>query len=168
MLREYHAAMGELIVEHGGTLEHFAGDGMMVFFNDPVLQDDHVAARGAHGRRDARPVRRAGRRAGRSCGYELGFGVGIATGYATLGRIGFEGRYDYGMVGTAVIVASRLSSAAEAGQILLSPRSHAAVEELVEVEPVGELKLKGFSRPISPMNVVGLRAGVEAAAVKAS
>jgi class 3 adenylate cyclase len=92
-------------------------------------------------------------------GHDLGFGVGIATGYATLGRIGFEGRYDYGMVGTAVITASRLSTAAMPGQILLAPRSFAAVEGLVDVEPVGDLQLKGFSRPISPMNVVGLRRG---------
>ena len=101
-------------------------------------------------------------------GHILGFGVGIATGYATLGRIGFEGRYDYGMVGTAVITAARLSSAAAAGQILLSPRSHAEVDGLVEVESVGELTLKGFSRPISPMNVVGLREDVEAVPAKAS
>jgi adenylate cyclase len=167
VLREYHAAMGELIVANGGTLEHFAGDGMMVFFNDPVLQEDHVeravrmalAMRHRFGELGAAWTRR---------GYHLGFGVGIATGYATLGRIGFEGRYDYGMVGTAVITASRLSSAAKAGQILLSPRSFAAVDGLFEVEAVGELQLKGFSRPIEPMNVLGakeiesLRAAVEA------
>ncbi len=153
LLREYHAAMGELIVEHGGTLEHFAGDGMMVFFNDPVLQTDHVerAVRMAIAMRsmfDGLAARWA------KLGFELGLGVGIATGYATLGRIGFEGRYDYGMVGAAVIVASRLSSAAEAGQILLNPRAHAAVEELVEVERVGELQLKGFARPIPTVNVL--------------
>ena len=153
VLREYHKTMGELIVEHGGTLEHFAGDGMMVFFNDPVVQDDHVerAVRMSLAMRD-RFDDLAARWSKR--GHSLGFGVGIDTGYATLGRIGFEGRYDYGMVGTAVITASRLSSAALAGQILLSPRSHARVEDLVEVEPVGELQLKGFSRPISPVNVL--------------
>jgi class 3 adenylate cyclase len=96
-------------------------------------------------------------------GFELGFGVGIATGYATLGRIGFEGRYDYGMVGAAVIVASRLSSAAEANQILLNPRAHAAVEELVEVENVGDLALKGFLRPIPTVNVVAMRTAQVAA-----
>jgi adenylate cyclase len=89
-------------------------------------------------------------------GFELGFGVGIATGYATLGRIGFEGRYDYGMVGAAVITAARLSSAAEAGQILLNPRSHAAVERLIIGEEIGALQLKGFARPIPTVNVVGL------------
>ena len=158
VLREYHKAMGELIMEHGGTLEHFAGDGMMVFFNDPVLQEDHVeravrmalAMRGRYSELAAGWSKR---------GHELGFGIGIATGYATLGRIGFEGRYDYGMVGFAVITASRLSSAALANQVLLSPRSYADVEGLVDVEPVGEIQLKGFSRPIAPMNVLRMRDG---------
>jgi class 3 adenylate cyclase len=156
LLREYHAAMGELIVEHGGTLEHFAGDGMMVFFNDPVPQPDHVAraVRMAIAMRE-RFATLAARWS--KLGFELGLGVGIATGYATLGRIGFEGRYDYGMVGTAVIVASRLSSAAAAGQILLNPRAHAAVETLVLSESVGELQLKGLSRPLPTVNVLGLR-----------
>ena len=156
VLREYHAAMGELIDEHGGTLEHFAGDGMMVFFNDPVLQEDHVerAVRMAMAMRERFAILAAG---WSKLGFELGLGIGIATGYATLGRIGFEGRYDYGMVGTAVIVASRLSSAAEADQILLNPRTHAAVESLVVAEPVGELQLKGFARPIPAVNVVGYK-----------
>jgi class 3 adenylate cyclase len=155
LLREYHAAMGALIVEHGGTLEHFAGDGMMVFFNDPVPQPDHVAraVRMAVAMRDTFATL-AARWA--KLGFELGFGVGIATGYATLGRIGFEGRYDYGMVGAAVIVASRLSSAAEGGQILLNPRAYAAVEEIISAEPVGDLQLKGFARPLPTVNVIGL------------
>jgi adenylate cyclase len=156
MLRAYHAMMGALIVEHGGTLEHFAGDGMMIFFNDPILQPDHEfrAVRMAIAMRErfVELIREWTDR-----GYALGFGVGIATGPATLGRIGFEGRYDYGMVGQAVIVASRLSSAAAAGQILLTPATHGAVAQLVDVEPVGELHLKGFSRPIAPVNVRGLR-----------
>ena len=162
VLREYHAMMGALIVEHGGTLEHFAGDGMMVFFNDPVLQDDHVvrSVRMAIAMRERFAELAKG---WEKRGHRLGFGVGIATGYATLGRIGFEGRYDYGMVGMAVIVASRLSSAAEAGQILLAPRSLAAVDGLVEVQPVGELSLKGMSQPISTVNVLGLRSGTKRA-----
>jgi class 3 adenylate cyclase len=97
-------------------------------------------------------------------GYELGFGVGIATGFATLGRIGFEGRYDYGMVGVAVITAARLSAVALANQVLLSPRTYADVESLIDVEQVGELSLKGFSRPIAPVNVLRFRAGVRAEA----
>ena len=156
VLRAYQAAMGTLIMEHGGTLEHFAGDGMMVFFNDPVLQEDHVlrAVRMSLAMRERFAELAAG---WAERGHRLGLGIGIATGEATLGRIGFEGRYDYGMVGMAVIVASRLSSAAEAGQILLAPRSLAAVDGLVVVEPVGELQLKGFSRAISTVNVRGLR-----------
>jgi class 3 adenylate cyclase len=158
LLREYHKQMGEIIVAHGGTLEHFAGDGMMVFFNDPVIQEDHVAraVRMAVAMRD-RFATMAAKWA--KLGFELGFGVGIATGYATLGRIGFEGRYDYGMVGAAVIVASRLSSKAEANQILLNPRAHAAVEEMVEVEDVGSLELKGFARPIPTVNVLAMADG---------
>jgi Response regulator containing a CheY-like receiver domain and a GGDEF domain len=159
VLREYHVAMGALIVDRGGTLEHFAGDGMHVFFNDPVLQEDHVerAVRMALDMRDEFNVLAAG---WTKRGYQLGFGVGIATGYATLGRIGFEGRYDYGMVGVAVITAARLSAAALANQVLLSPRSYAEVEGMVDVEPVGELNLKGFSRPVATVNVLRFRSDV--------
>jgi adenylate cyclase len=153
LLREYHAMMGAQIVDHGGTLEHFAGDGMMVFFNDPVPQQDHVerAVRMAIAMRE-KFADLAARWS--KLGFDLGFGVGIATGYATIGRIGYEGRYDYGIVGAAVIVAARLSSAAKADQILLNPRAHAAVEALVDVQDVGELELKGFARPIPTVNVV--------------
>jgi class 3 adenylate cyclase len=161
VLREYHAMMGEQIMAHGGTLEHFAGDGMMVFFNDPVLQADHVAraVRMALAMRDRFDDLASG---WANDGHTLGFGVGIATGEVTLGRIGFEGRYDYGMVGTTVIVASRLSSAAGPGQILLSPWAAEAVEGLVEVEPVGEIVLKGFSKPLAAVNVLALAGGREA------
>src|SRR5437899_9390551 len=149
--------MGELIIAHGGTLEHFAGDGMMVFFNDPVPVTDHelqavrlaVAMRGRF---------EAMAQAWRRKGYELGFGIGAAVGNATLGRIGFEGRYDYGAIGNAVILASRLSSEARPNQILLSQRAFAAVEDLVDAEAVGELTLKGFSRAVPAVNVLGLKA----------
>jgi adenylate cyclase len=156
LLREYHAMMGGQIVDHGGTLEHFAGDGMMVFFNDPVPQQDHVerAVRMAIAMRE-KFADLAARWS--KLGFDLGFGVGIATGHATIGRIGYEGRYDYGIVGAAVIVAARLSSAAKADQILLNPRAHAAVEALVDVQDVGELELKGFARPIPTVNVVSSR-----------
>jgi len=147
VLRDYHRAMGELIVEHQGTLEHFAGDGMMVFFNDPVLVDRHElqAVRMACAMRE-RFDQMA--RVWQKRGYDLGFGVGIATGYATLGRIGFEGRYDYGAIGNVVILAQRLSAEAKAGQILLSQRVQAAVEADAETTSVGDLTLKGFTRPI--------------------
>jgi class 3 adenylate cyclase/CheY-like chemotaxis protein len=156
VLAEYHGMLGAAIIEHGGTLEHFAGDGVMTFFNDPILQPDHVA-------RAVRMAVAVRERFGpmtegwRKRGYQLGLGIGIAVGYATLGRIGFEGRYDYGAIGNVVIMASRLSSGATAGQILLSQRAHAAVEELVETESVGDLALKGMSRPVPGINVVGLR-----------
>jgi class 3 adenylate cyclase len=155
VLGEYHRMIGDAIVEHGGTLEHFAGDGVMVFFNDPVPQDDHVerAVRMAITMRERFAVLAD---AWRKRGYELGFGVGIAVGYATLGRIGFEGRYDYGAIGNVVILASRLSSQAGPNQILLSQRAIAMVEGMVEVESVGELTLKGMSRPVAASNVVGV------------
>jgi class 3 adenylate cyclase/DNA-binding response OmpR family regulator len=147
VLREYHRAMGELIVEHKGTLEHFAGDGMMVFFNDPLPVERHElqAVRMACAMRERFDDMARG---WQKRGYELGFGVGIATGYATLGRIGFEGRYDYGAIGNVVILAQRLSAEAKGGQILLSQRVHAAVESDAATTAVGELTLKGFTRPV--------------------
>jgi adenylate cyclase len=155
VLREYHAAMGGLVVEYGGTLEHFAGDGMLVFFNDPLPQDDHEvrAVRMALAMRD-RFNELAVR--WRKRGYDLGFGVGIAAGFATLGRIGFEGRHDYAAIGTVVILASRLSARALDGQILLSQAAHAAVEGSFELESAGELELKGFSRPIPAFLALGV------------
>jgi adenylate cyclase len=155
VLGEYHRMMGAAIVEHGGTLEHFAGDGVMIFFNDPVVQTDHVerAVRMSIDMRDRFAELNDG---WRKRGYELGFGVGIAVGYATLGRIGFEGRYDYGAIGNVVILASRLSGQAGPDQILLSQRAHAMVEGMVDVEAIGELTLKGISRPVTASNVVGV------------
>jgi len=144
VLREYHSTVGELAVANGGTVEHFAGDGLMVFFNDPTPITDHqlAAVVNACAMRDRFATLSA---AWQKRGYELGLGIGIATGYATIGRIGFEGRYDYGAVGTSVILASRLSSAAKAGQILISQRVMAAVEDRVEADIVPSLDLKGFS-----------------------
>jgi len=155
VLREYHAAAGEAVVANGGTIEHFAGDGLMAFFNDPVEIDDHELA----------AVRTATTLAERFAmlavewrkhGYDLGLGIGIATGYATLGRIGFEGRYEYGAIGNAVILASRLSDAAEPGEILLSQRTDASLEGRIAAEPVPVLRLKGFTRPVVAMRFVGL------------
>jgi GAF domain-containing protein len=156
VLRDYHRAMGEIIVEHQGTLEHFAGDGMMVFFNDPLPVEHHelqalrmsVAMRTRFDEMARSWLKR---------GYELGFGVGIATGYATLGRIGFEGRYDYGAIGNVVILAQRLSAEAKAGQILLSQRVHAAVETDAETTAVGDLTLKGFTRPVPAFAAVSAK-----------
>jgi class 3 adenylate cyclase len=158
VLRDYHAAMGELILAHEGTLERFTGDGMMVFFNDPVTVPNPAerAIRMAVAMRD-RVTNLAV--AWRKRGYDLELGVGVADGYATLGAIGFEGRWDYGAIGTVTNLAARLCGEAKGGQILVPARVLSAVEELVSVEEIGTLSLKGFTRSISTFNVVGLKGG---------
>jgi class 3 adenylate cyclase len=156
VLREYHAEMGKLILAHEGTLERFTGDGMMIFFNDPVPVPNPAerALRMAVAMRE-----RVGDLIGRwrKRGYALDFGVGIAQGYATIGAIGFEGRWDYGAIGTVTNLAARLCGEARPGQILISQRLLGTVEELVAVEPVGELALKGFHRLVTTHNVLGLK-----------
>ena len=155
-LRAYHGIMGPLIVAHEGTLEHFAGDGFMTFFNDPILQEDH-AARAV---RLAVAMREhfAGLSADwRRRGHVLEIGIGIATGFATLGRIGFEGRYDYGAVGHVIIHAARLSADAAPGEILIAQRTYAAAEPSIHATLAGERQLKGFSRPVVTYAVDGLR-----------
>ena len=156
VLREYHAAMGQLILEHEGTLERFTGDGMMIFFNDPtpVPNPQERAVRMALAMRERVDDLV---RAWRKRGFELDFGVGIAQGYATLGAIGFEGRWDYGAIGTVTNLAARLCGEAQPGQILVSRRLHAALEDLVEAVPIGELALKGFSRPVTVYNITALK-----------
>jgi adenylate cyclase len=156
VLREYHTALGELIPRYEGTLEHFAGDGLMVFFNDPLPVAEHElqAIRLALAAQERFAELAA---AWRRRGTELGLGIGIGAGYATLGRIGFEGRYDYGALGSVTNLASRLSTQAARGQILISQRVYAAVEEHVEAEPAGELELKGFGRPVPAYEVRRLR-----------
>jgi adenylate cyclase len=156
VLREYHAEMGRLILEHEGTLERFTGDGMMVFFNDPVPVPD-AAARAV---RMAVAMReRVSEMIGkwRRQGFELDLGVGIAQGYATIGAIGFEGRLDYGAIGTVTNLASRLCGEAKPGQILAARRVTAQLEAEIEVEEVGDLTLKGFGRPVAACNVLKLR-----------
>jgi adenylate cyclase len=162
-LRRYHATVGSLVVDHEGTLEHFAGDGIMVFFNDPELQADH-AARAV---RMAIAIRERFVEIGeewRRRGHILQVGIGIATGYATMGRIGFEGRYDYGGVGNAIILASRLSGEAAAGEILMSQRTYAALDGQLSAEDAGERQLKGFTRPMAAYRVS--EPGDEAAAAE--
>ncbi len=155
-LHEYHSAMGELVFRFEGTLERFAGDGMMVFFNDPVPLPDPAARAVQMAWAMRQRVDRLAQ-GWRKHGYELGFGVGISQGYATVGKIGFEGRFDYGAIGTVTNLASRLCDEAGAGQILMTQRVYAAVEEIVEVEPVRDLHLKGFSKPVPAFNVVGVK-----------
>jgi adenylate cyclase len=157
VLREYHAAAGALILEYEGTLERFTGDGMMVFFNDPVPVPDAAerAVRMAVAIRD-RIERMSRDWAAR--GYALSLGIGIAQGYATLGAIGFEGRWDYGAIGTVTNLAARLCGEAAGGEILVSQRVHAGVHALVEAEAPQSLALKGFSRPVAAWRVAGLKA----------
>jgi len=157
VLNEYHAGMGKLILAYEATLEHFAGDGIMVFLNDPVPVPNPAerAVRMALEMRDCLEILT---RTWRKQGIELGFGIGIAHGYATMGAIGFEGRWQYGAIGTVANLAARLCDDARNGQILVSQRVYAQVEELVEAEPVGELTLKGLHRPITTYNVLRLKA----------
>src|SRR5205807_6451071 len=152
VLREYHAVLGKLIHKYEGTVERFAGDGIMIFFNDPLPCPD-PSLRAVQMAIEMREKMDQLLATWRKHGYELGFGVGIAHGYATLGRIGFEGRFDYGAVGTVVNLAARLCAEAKNGQILIDGKVFAAIEELAETEPVGELMLKGFHRPIQAFNV---------------
>jgi class 3 adenylate cyclase len=156
VLHEYHAAAGKLIVEYGGTLERFTGDGMMIFFNDPVptLNAAECALRMSIAIRDS-VERMSGEWTKR--GYELSLGIGIAQGYATLGAIGFEGRVDYGAIGTVTNLAARLCGEAECGQILISQRVYAEVAALVDVEPQRFVSLKGFGRPVAAYAVRGLQ-----------
>jgi adenylate cyclase len=156
VLSEYHAVMGELIVAHEGTLERFTGDGMMVFFNDPVPVENapERAVRMAVAMRSSIA---ALREKWLKRGYELDHGVGVAVGYATIGAIGFEGRWDYTPIGTVVNLAARLCAEARPGQILVSQRMLTTVERLLDVEPVGELTLKGFHRPISAFNILRVK-----------
>src|SRR6266508_6008600 len=135
ILHEYHAAMGKLIVEYEVTLEHFAGDGMMIFFNDPVPVEN-PAERAVRMTLAMRERVKELTIKWRKLGHDLDFGVGIAQGYATIGAIGFEGRWDYGAIGTVTNLAARLCAEAKPGQVLLSQRVLTAVESLVEAEPV--------------------------------
>jgi GAF domain-containing protein len=160
LLRDYHAALGEIIIKYSGTLERYAGDGVMVVFNDPVP----VANPALQAVLMALDMRAAiGSLTGkwRRMGHDIGFGIGIAHGFATLGTIGFEGRFDYAAIGTVSNVASRLCDEAKPGQILISPRVLMAVEDAVAVEPVGEFVLKGIRRPLAAYNVVAARSGQE-------
>ena len=156
VLREYHAAMGELILAHEGTLERFTGDGMMVFFNDPVPVPNPAerALRMALAMRERVIQLTTG---WKKRGWELGMGVGIAQGYATIGAIGFEGRWDYGAIGTVTNLAARLCGEAKAGQILISQGLLGTTDDLVECEPVGELTLKGFQRPVTGFHVLRMK-----------
>ena len=158
VLREYHEAIGPLIFRFEATLEHFAGDGVMAFFNDPVPCPD-PAARAVRMAVAMRQEMDELLEVWRKRGYDLGLGIGIAMGYATLGQIGFEGLFHYGAIGSVLNLASRLCDSAESGQIFITKRIYAEVDDLVEVEAIGELDLKGFHRPVPALSVVGLKEG---------
>ncbi len=156
ILHEYHAAMGKLILEYDGTLEHFAGDGMMIFFNDPVPIDD-ASARAVRMSVAMRLQVKELTVKWRKLGHDLDFGVGIAQGYAAIGAIGFEGRWEYGAIGSVPNLASRLCGEATPGEILVSQPLLSGVEECFEVESVGELTLKGFHRPVAAYKILGIK-----------
>jgi len=148
----YHAAMGELILKYEATVGWFAGDGLMVWFNDPIPCDE-PAARAVRMALEMREAMSALTAAWHKRGHELDFSIGVALGYATIGRIGFEGRYDYGAVGSVLNLASRLCDAAEPGQIVIGPRALSEVEDIVEATPLGALELKGFGKPVEAFAV---------------
>jgi class 3 adenylate cyclase/CheY-like chemotaxis protein len=157
VLREYHEALGDLVFRFEGTLEHFAGDGLLVFFNDPIPCPDAPE----------RAVRMAVAMRGRVAelaegwkrrGHDLGFGVGIAQGYATLGRVGFEGRYDYAAIGTVTNLSARLSGLARAGQILATQRVVTGAAEVAVTSSLGPMELRGITRPVEVFDVLGLDA----------
>jgi GAF domain-containing protein len=153
LLAEYHAAIGTIIKKYSGTLERYAGDGVMVIFNDPVPVEN-PALQAVLMALDMRAAIGGLIEKWRDLGHDLGFGIGIAHGFATLGTIGFEGRRDYAAIGTVSNVASRLCDEAKPGQILISPRVRQAVEKAVAVESVGEFALKGIRRPMQAYNVL--------------
>jgi class 3 adenylate cyclase len=154
LLREYHGVIGRIVFKYNGTLERFAGDGVMVIFNDPVPLPN-PALQAVLMALEMRTEIGALVANWQQQGHDLGFGMGISHGYATLGTIGFEGRYDYAAIGTVSNVASRLCDEAKPGQILVSPRVMLAVKAEVAGEPVGELTLKGIRRPVQVHNIVG-------------
>lgn len=155
VLRDYHAEMGRLILEHEGTLERFAGDGIMIVFNDPIKVSNHqeraimmaVAMRNAIHTLRTKWMKQ---------GHDLNAGLGMATGYATIGVIGFEGRWDYSVIGNVANLAARLCAEAQPGQILVSQRFLSRIEDLVQAELLGEVGLKGFKRPITTFNILRL------------
>jgi len=154
VLGEYHDSMGKLVMDYGGTLEHFAGDGMMIYFNDPVEIDNPagVAVRMAIAMQERFATLVLG---WHKRGYALSMGIGVAQGFATIGAIGFEGRRDYGVIGNVTNLAARLCGEAAGGQILISHRVQGSVSEFARTELVGELVLKGFHRPLPAYAVHG-------------
>jgi class 3 adenylate cyclase/CheY-like chemotaxis protein len=156
VLREYHAALGEIIYAFEGTLERFAGDGILILFNDPIAHDDH-SERAVRMAIEMRKAIGALTEGWRKRGHALGFGIGISRGFATLGQIGFDRRFEYAAVGSVTNLASRLCDVAKAGQIVISQKVFGVLESALEGEALGELTLKGFQRPVAAWQVVNWR-----------
>ena len=155
VLREYHEVVGSLIFRYEATLEHFAGDGVMSFFNDPIPCPDPTA-RAVRMTIDMRDEMDGLLKKWEKRGFELGFGAGVALGYATLGQVGFEGQFHYMAIGSVANLASRLCDEAKDGQILITQRIFAEIEGIAEVEHVGAHTFKGFHKPISAVQVIGM------------
>ena len=156
VLQEYHGEMGRIVLAHEGTLERYTGDGMMILFNDPLPIPNPVE-RAIRMALQMREREKALSKAWHRRGFELNFGIGIAQGYATIGTIGFEGRWDYTAIGTVVNLAARLCGSAKPGQILVPQRLVWTVEDVIDSEHVSDFNLKGFSRPVPAYNVLGLK-----------
>ena len=167
VLREYHAALGELIFRYEGTLDRYAGDGVMILFNAPIAFDDHIK-RAVKMAVEMRDVIGALTERWRNRGHSLGFGVGIALGYATLGQIGFEQRLEYAAIGSVTNLASRLCDEAKAGQIVVARRVYGMVEAFVDARPLDDLQLKGFNHPVLAVEILRWREGEQAAKVETS
>ena len=167
VLREYHAALGELIFRYEGTLDRYAGDGVMILFNAPIALDDHVK-RAVKMAVEMRDVIGALTERWRNRGHSLGFGVGIALGYATLGQIGFEQRLEYAAIGSVTNLASRLCDEAKAGQIVVARRVYGMVEAFVDARPLDDLQLKGFNHPVLAVEILRWREGEQAANVEST
>jgi len=167
VLQEYHAAMGAVVMEHEGTVDRFAGDGILIFFNDPfpIPQPAKRAASMALAMQARFEPMRA---RWLKLGHDLSLGIGIAQGFATLGAFGFEGRWDYSAIGGVVNLAARLCDEAHGGQILIDRRTRAALDDDVEVEPIGPLTLKGYAQPVTAFQLKRLLSGWEGGIARAS
>jgi len=156
VLAQYHKAMGELIVKYQGTLEHFAGDGMMIFFNDPIKLENptlNAIRMALEMRQSFVPLRAMWKKRG----HTLDLGIGIAHGYATLGAIGFEGRWDYACIGGVTNLAARLCGEAKPEQILTNDKTLARIDDIVDALPLGEMMLKGMTHPVPVFSITGLK-----------
>jgi class 3 adenylate cyclase len=160
VLREYHAALGQLIFKYEGTLDKYAGDGVMILFNAPIQFEDHTQ-RAVKMAVEMRDIIGPLTERWRNRGHSLGFGIGIALGYATLGQVGFEQRLEYAAIGSVTNLASRLCSEAQPNQIVVSRRVYGMVEQWVEGKPIDDLNLKGFNHPILAAEIMSWREAVD-------